>query len=215
MLSLSYQSLDDFTGLPAAREAVARGDTGLLVHDLPPLVKELPLKDIPRGYKARKNDNANPAAVVTMQTLHRFSHSVFKNLSHVAELPWGKYFAEMHEFLAPGKDELRIVSPDEPVANEWSTLTIVLTTSYPEQAIVHFGTALSVFTEGLTPERTGSSIDLAKLSGSSAKAPENWVVYYVRPNDGVFYTRTAGALMTPLSTTDYDERKRVKDLKIV
>jgi hypothetical protein len=46
MLSISYQSLDDFTGLSTVREAVARGDTGLLIHDLPPLIRELPFKDI-------------------------------------------------------------------------------------------------------------------------------------------------------------------------
>ncbi|KAI3572710.1 hypothetical protein IWW34DRAFT_761806 [Fusarium oxysporum f. sp. albedinis] len=215
MLSLSYQDLDDFTGLAAVREAVARGDPGLLVHDLPPLVRDLPLKDIPLGYKAKKADNAKPAAVIVMQALHVFSHSVFKNLSHVAELPWERYFGEIHEFSAPGKDELRIVSHDQPVANQWSTLTIVLNTSHPEQAIVHFGTALSVFTEGMTPEPTGSSIDLAELSGSSAKPPGGWLVYYVRPNDDVFYTRTAGALMAPLSMADYKDRKKVQDLNIV
>lgn len=54
MLSLSYQSLDDFTGLSAVREAVARGDTGLLIHDLPPLIRELPFKDIV-GLQGRYN----------------------------------------------------------------------------------------------------------------------------------------------------------------
>ncbi|KAK2670445.1 hypothetical protein RAB80_012867 [Fusarium oxysporum f. sp. vasinfectum] len=184
MLSLRYQSLDDFTGLSAVREAVARGDTGLLIHDLPPLIRELPFKDIPQGYKAQKNDDANAAAVVLMQTLHGLSHSVFKTLSH-------------------------------PVANEWSTLSIILNTSCPDKALVTFGTALSVFTEGMTPEPPGSSIDLMELSNSSARPQGDWVVYYVRPNNGVFYTRTAGALMTPLSTEDYDERKRIQDLELV
>lgn len=33
-----------------------------------------------------------------------------------------KYLGEMHEFAAPGKDELRAVPRWEPIANEWSTL---------------------------------------------------------------------------------------------
>ncbi|EXL91363.1 hypothetical protein ACKRZS_010610 [Fusarium odoratissimum] len=215
MLSLSYQSLEDFTGLPRVREAVARGETGLLVHGLPPFVRDLPLDDIPHDYQAQKNNDANPLAVVVMQTLHRFSHCVFNNLSHVAELPWEKYLGEMHEFLAPGTDELRVFSPDQHVPSYWSTLSIVINKSNPEKALVAFGTALSVFTEGMTPEPTGSSIDLSELSGSFDKPKGDWVVYYVRPNNGVFYTRTAGALMTPLSTKDYHEGKRVQDLKII
>lgn len=67
----------------------------------------------------------------------------------------------------------------------------------------------------MTPEPPGSSIDLMELSNSSARPQGDWVVYYVRPNNGVFYTRTAGALMTPLSTEDYDERKRIQDLELV
>lgn len=67
----------------------------------------------------------------------------------------------------------------------------------------------------MTPEPSRSSIDLMELSSSSARPQGDWVVYYVRPNNGVFYTRTAGALMTPLSTQDYDEMKRVQDLKLV
>lgn len=60
-----------------------------------------------------------------MQTLHRFSHCVFNNLSHVAELPWEKYLGEMHEFLAPGTDELQVFSSDQHVPSYWSTLVCV------------------------------------------------------------------------------------------
>jgi hypothetical protein len=67
----------------------------------------------------------------------------------------------------------------------------------------------------MTPEPTRSSIDIMELSNSSARPQGDWVVYYVRPNNGVFYTRTAGALMTPLSTQDYNEMKTVQDLKLV
>lgn len=58
-------------------------------------------------------------------------------------------------------------------------------------------------------------MDISELSESLDNRKGDWVVYYVRPNNGVFYTRTAGALMTPLSTEDYFERKRVQDLKII
>lgn len=57
-----------------------------------------------------------------MENLHALSHTVFKNLSHGVELPWEKYLGEMHEFAAPGKDELRVVPWGAPIANEWSTL---------------------------------------------------------------------------------------------
>lgn len=57
-----------------------------------------------------------------MESLHTLSHAVFKNLSHGVELPWEKYLGEMHEFAAPGKDELRVFPWGESIANEWSTL---------------------------------------------------------------------------------------------
>lgn len=37
MITLSYPSLKDFSGLPALREAVANREQGFLVHNLPPL----------------------------------------------------------------------------------------------------------------------------------------------------------------------------------
>jgi hypothetical protein len=46
MLSLSYQSLGDFTGLPDVRKAIARGDRGLLVFDLPAFKKEASIENL-------------------------------------------------------------------------------------------------------------------------------------------------------------------------
>jgi hypothetical protein len=37
MITLTYQSLTDFSGLPAFREAVAGGHPGLLVNQVPQL----------------------------------------------------------------------------------------------------------------------------------------------------------------------------------
>lgn len=79
-------------------------------------------------------------------------------------------------------------------------------------ALVLFGTALSVFSEGMTAELKGSEIDSDILSKFPSPPDGDWIVYYVRPNEGVFYTRTAGALMTPLSQEEHDTRKRVKDM---
>jgi len=93
--------------------------------------------------------------------------------------------------------------------------TIVLNSSHPQQALVLFGEALATFTEGMTSKPLGSVIDVGELAGLIGKPQGDWIVYYVRPNEDVFYTRTAGALMTPLSTTEYEQRKRVKDSKSV
>ncbi|KAK7219142.1 hypothetical protein V2G26_007145 [Clonostachys chloroleuca] len=219
MLSLSYQSLGDFTGLPDVRKAIARGDRGLLVFDLPAFKKEASIENLPHGVKLQKNDipTSSPpslsAVVAVMEILHQYSQTIFKNISHAVELPWEKYLGEMHEFMASGKDELRTIPPREPLPNEWSTLTIVMNSSKPQQALVLFGTALSVFTEGMTVVPTGSDIDIESLSKIIGKPQGDWIVYYVRPNDDVFYIRTAGALMTPLSTAEYAERQRTKDVE--
>ncbi|KAI8712208.1 hypothetical protein NCS52_01318500 [Fusarium sp. LHS14.1] len=215
MRSWSYQSLQDFTGLSAVREAVAGGDPGILILDLPVLQGDVSLKTLPQGLVLQKNGASSSVPVTVMEKLHKFSHVVLKNLSHAVELPWEKYLGEMHEFTAQGNDELRTVSLNESVANEWSTLTIVLNESHPQQALVLFDAALATFTEGMTSKPPGSAIDVSELAGQIGKPEGDWIAYYVRPIEDVFYTRTADALMTPLSTTEYEERKRVKESKIV
>lgn len=72
---------------------------------------------------------------------------------------------------------------------------------------------MSVFTEGMTAEPAGLNINVRSLTEIIGEPSGDWIVYYVRPNEDVFYTRTAGALMTPLSAEEYDERRRVKDIK--
>jgi hypothetical protein len=60
--------------------------------------------------------------------LHQCSHTIFNNLSHVLELPWEKYLSEMHEFTAPGRDELQTVNAKDRIANAWSTLVSIFST---------------------------------------------------------------------------------------
>ncbi|KAH7013008.1 hypothetical protein EDB80DRAFT_834749 [Ilyonectria destructans] len=218
MLStISYQDLEDFSGLPIVREILAQRDTGFNINGLSKLVEQEKL-DALQNKKIQKSEltaSSGPAlgtVAKVMKSLHALSHTVFKNLSHGVELPWEKYLGEMHEFAAPGKDELRVVPWGAPIANEWSTLTIVVNSFSPQEALVLFGTALSVFTEGISPEPAGSNIDADLLPSVPHDAQSYWLVYYVRPNQDVMYTRTAGALMTPLSTQEYDVRGRVKDL---
>lgn len=87
-----------------------------------------------------------------------------------------------------------------------------MNSSSPQEGLVLFGTALSVFTEGITPESAASKINGNLLPSAPNDGQSHWLVYYVRPNQDVMYTRTAGALMTPLSTQEYDSGERVKDL---
>lgn len=67
----------------------------------------------------------------------------------------------------------------------------------------------------MTTEPAGSNINVRSLTEIIGEPSGDWIVYYVRPNEDVFYTRTAGALMTPLSTAEYDKRRRVKDIMTV
>jgi hypothetical protein len=80
---------------------------------------------------------------------------------------------------------------------------------------VIYGDALGVFSEGKTPVLGGSTLETVHLSENPESMSGHWVVYYVRPNEDVFYTRSAGALMTPLNSEEYDSRKRVRDMNIV
>ncbi|KAH7145386.1 hypothetical protein B0J13DRAFT_553443 [Dactylonectria estremocensis] len=219
MLSaVRYQDLQDFNGLHAVREILARGDSGFIINSLPHLFEQDRLTTL-QNVKIQKVDLATSSSpsldtiARTMESLHELSHTVFKNISHGVELPWEKYLGEMHEFAAPGKDELQVIPWGEPIENKWSTLTLAVNSSSIDKALVLFGAALSVFTEGTTPEPTGREIDEELLPTVSKDAGSQWLVYYVRPNQDVIYTRTAGALMTPLSTKEYESRERVKDLE--
>lgn len=166
--------------------------------------------------------------------MHRLSHEVFKNLSHALELPWERYLGEMHDFKARGQDEFQIMQPNAPITNSWSTLvripnttmaiflysleylqTIIANLAFPHKATILYGNALSVLSEEYTSCLKEANVDSTLLPSDSGLAAGNWLVYYVRPNDDVYYTRTAGALMTPLTSDEYASRKRVREIKFV
>ncbi|KAJ4982972.1 alcohol dehydrogenase GroES-like domain-containing protein [Stagonosporopsis vannaccii] len=102
---------------------------------------------------------------------HALATALFNNLSHVLELLWEKYLAEMHKYTAPGYDGNCIAGTASDLTNAWSTL-VSAAASLP-----------------LRP-------DTARI-----------LACYVRLNDATYYTRTAGALMTPLSDDEYSNRK--------
>ncbi|CAJ0553091.1 Ff.00g116030.m01.CDS01 [Fusarium sp. VM40] len=195
MITLTYQSLTDFSGLPALREAVTGGHPGLLINNVPQLPSGIYV-DAKHNIKLHKKDVSSPdQAMELMRTLHHYSQAIYNNLSHALELPWEKYLSEMHEFAAPSSDVLQTVDAEDRIPNEWSTLTLILSSSHPGTALVLFGTALSVFSEGLTPELGHESIDTQLLAGLSTQVGG----------------KTAGAPMSPLSTSEYESRKRVKE----
>lgn len=87
----------------------------------------------------------------------------------------------------------------------------------PDSVLVLFGTALSVFCEGITPEPTDADYTaegIRRLAGGEGGISHDQLVYYIRPNEDVMYTRTAGALMKPLSTSEYTSRQRLRDIQI-
>ncbi|GKZ27077.1 hypothetical protein AbraIFM66951_004533 [Aspergillus brasiliensis] len=228
MLStIDYQALRDFSGLPAIRKICVSKGTGFRVAKLPTLADDVlqQLQALPEGTQIFRKDLVKPTekpsttttTAAAMTYLHALSHEVFKNISHALELPWENYLGEMHEFLVPSQDQLRILNPKEPIPIRWSTLTIIINLGSPSTATVLFGSALRVFSEETIASLNESTIDpnlLLLPDGSSVAAGRNWVVYYVRPNEDVFYTRAAGALMTPLSSEEHATRKRVREIDI-
>jgi predicted deacylase len=90
--------------------------------------------------------------------------------------------------------------------------TIVMNLSHQDVAMVLFGTALAVFTEDATPRPATGRVNVTHLQQFSKGMDGGWVVYNVRPNDEVSYTRAAGALMTPLTSEEMETRQRVKEL---
>lgn len=92
---------------------------------------------------------------------------------------------------------------------------MVISAVNPGEIFVSFGTALSVFSEGKTPEAKQAVLDIEGSGWELKDTQSNWIIYYVRPNDDVKYTRTAGALMTPLSSAEYEKVPRVRDISLV
>lgn len=75
--------------------------------------------------------SASSVILALMESMHKISQEVFKNLSHALELPWERYLGEMHEFAAPSKDHFRLVNSGDTIPQDWSTLvcpkTLLLT----------------------------------------------------------------------------------------
>ncbi|OJJ78613.1 uncharacterized protein ASPGLDRAFT_138514 [Aspergillus glaucus CBS 516.65] len=214
--TIEYETLRDFSGLDTIRQSCVSRSNGIQVDNLPiPGFEALGSLEsqLPEGSLV-KNDlpKSSPGVTAVMEACHKLSHEVFKNLSHALELPWEKYLGEMHEFTAPSMDSLKTFKSREPIRNEWSTLTIIVNTASLQSATVLYGTALSVFAEGATAVVNGETVDTNLLSQGQGVADGSWLVYYVSPNNDVFYTRTAGALMSPLSSDEYERRIRVRDL---
>ncbi|KAL3481525.1 hypothetical protein BJX99DRAFT_148659 [Aspergillus californicus] len=210
--SIDYQSLVDFQGLPVIRETLVNRTEGFIVANIPSLTPH-PFQKLELGVAGSsliKRDPVNVSSIPVLpllEALHKLSHKVFKNLSHALELPWERYLGEMHEFIVSGQDGLQVITANKPVPNAWSTLTIVINDTSPDTAIILYGSALSVFSEGHTATLKPSTLDESLPKGAGAR-----LVYYVRPNNDVFYTRAAGALMAPLSGEEYKSRKRVREM---
>ena len=75
---------------------------------------------------------------------------------------------------------------------------------------------MAVFSENAIAVGTSPTINLHKqlegTDGVNGVRRSTKIAFYVRPNAGVYYTRVAGALMTPLSNQEYADRVRVGDL---
>jgi len=228
MRSFSYQSFCDYTVLPELREACASGLTEFDLTTLPPLHLDAVVEEANRGDHARKEIYKNslrtsnppvPTSIVAFMTnCHAIAADVFKNLSHVMELPWEKYLGEMHEFAAPGRDVLRIIdtTTEEP-RMQWSTLTLIFDERSPNNCRVIFGEAMAVFSQNQVKSTSRKSLtaeNADEINGGDQSVRSKLFVYDVRPNDGVFYTKTAGALMEPLTQEDYDTRKRVGEIDV-
>lgn len=89
---------------------------------------------------------------------------------------------------------------------------MIMSVTNQDVVLVLFGTALAVFTEDATSSPVTSQINATDLQQLSNGLDDDWIVYNVRPNDDVFYTRAAGALMTPLTSKEMETRERVKAL---
>ncbi|KAJ5256833.1 hypothetical protein N7478_012937 [Penicillium angulare] len=221
--SIDYESLCDFQGLPIVRETLTNQSNGFVITGMPPVTDEAFVdleREIGRSKLLKKDlpglaESSSSSISSLFEVLHKTSQQVFKNLSHALELPWERYLGEMHEFTADGQDEIRIIKPNHSLPNAWSTLTLVIDQSSPSQAVVLYGAALAVFSEGNTAISNNPIIVNSLLLKTYTCDSGDRLVYYVRPNDGVFYTRTAGALMTPLSGEEHASRKRVREITSV
>lgn len=77
---------------------------------------------------------------------------------------------------------------------------------------------MSVFSQDAVKSTTKNTIDLDSNRNQTNRDLYNGTTsstifaYDMRPNDEVYYTRTAGALMDPLTQAEYDGRRRVGEM---
>ncbi|KAF2021163.1 hypothetical protein BU24DRAFT_457167 [Aaosphaeria arxii CBS 175.79] len=207
--TVTLNSLKDYSALPVLRESIAAKAPGLVIQGL-----ELPTEMITlllQVFRVTKraltepDSRADPRLLALLRLLHSLATTLFNNLSHVLELPWEKYLSEMHEFVAPGADELALYHNTKGLSSTWSTVTFAIDIVRPSVCHVTYGKALGVFSENsVTPSQTLPQLESAGRI----------LVYHVRPNYTTFYTRAAGALMTPLSDQEYEDRKTVQQLDL-
>jgi hypothetical protein len=236
--SFTYASIVDYSALPSLRQFCADGLTQFEVTNLPvnPLINPTDLYVEAHRQscthsalsKAQIRSSQPPVASslsVFVTATHALAIQIFKNLSHVLELPWERYLEEMHEFGAPSDDTLRLEkhSPNSGIKPVWSTLTLVFSETKPESCLVRFGEALSIFSQGFIKAGKGpirypglgveSRMSELRVYGEDTSDDSKLTLLYeVRPNHGVFYTQMAGALMDALTAADIKSRKRVEDL---
>ncbi|KAF9698353.1 hypothetical protein EKO04_003939 [Ascochyta lentis] len=215
--TVTRHSLYDYSALPALRQSIAAKATSVTITNIDTSSIDLALllqqaeASASQLYRLSKRSLApNDSPIdrrldATLRALNALAAALFNNLSHVLELPWEKYLAEMHEYTAPGADELHVGRHGSDLANAWSTLTLLIDPSEPEVCHVVYGEALAVLSENQVS--AASSLPLSANAGRC-------IAYYVRLNDTTYYTRSAGALMTPLTHEEYETRKFVKDLNL-
>ncbi len=155
--------------------------------------------------------------------VHFIATQVFKNLSHVLELPWERYLEEMHEQTAPSGDSLRLLRTSSSAGERqqlWSTLTIIFTRTKRDACLLRFGAALEVFSQGFIkaatsdisyPDQCHTATHSQLVNGDAdEKTSDMMLVYDLRPSVGVVYSRMAGAKMKPLSSEEMAQQKRVR-----
>jgi hypothetical protein len=159
--SFDYHSIVDYSALPSLRQIYADELTKFEIINLP--TNELFNLDdfyIEVHRQSRTHSSLTKVQIQNSQSLvasslslfvvavHALAVQVFKNLSHVLELPWERYLEEMHEFGVKGDDALRFEKGADNVIQTRSTLTLVFSESKPGPCLVRFGEAFEVFAQG-------------------------------------------------------------------
>ncbi|KAL2839254.1 hypothetical protein BJY01DRAFT_250567 [Aspergillus pseudoustus] len=197
--SITFESLSDFGALPTIRQLFAEHRNTFNISDIDlALLRLNELPTLEDGYSIQKKQALSATSSSTkpiaefVTALHKLAHTILANFSHALNMPWESFLGEMHELNERGSDELRVFGSDTPIPNDWSTMIILLNTSYPNQVTVVCGEALSVFSNGVISAPKQSFLEPQLLPIIESVVPREWIAYYVRPNADVFYS-PAGA----------------------